>query len=97
MDKEGILRLAQLARIEIKEHDAEKLSGEFENILNYVGEVKAAAAKSKRSEKKNAKDFIPKNVLRPDEEAHEGGIYTEAVLEQAPVREKNYIKVKKIL
>lgn len=97
MDKQGILKLARLARIELNERDAEKLSDEFDKILSYVGEVKEAGKKFAKSETKNSEDFIPRNVLRSDESPHEGGIYTEAILNQAPSREKNYIKVKKIL
>jgi hypothetical protein len=35
--------------------------------------------------------------MREDGEPHESGIYTQKILEQAPAREKDYIKVKKIL
>lgn len=97
MDKEGILKLAQLARIEVTDEDAEKLSREVEGVLNYVSEVKGATGKANKDETKRAKDFTPKNVLRSDDEAHEGGVYTEKILEQAPSREKQYIRVKKIL
>ena len=35
--------------------------------------------------------------MREDDNPHAGGIYTEAVLNEAPEREGDYIKVKKIL
>ena len=37
------------------------------------------------------------NVMREDKDPHEAGLYTEKILEQAPAREGDYIKVKKIL
>lgn len=97
MDKQGILKLAHLARIGLGEDDAERLSNEFDEILNYVGEVKKVAKTSVKLGSRNKDNFIPRTIFRSDEKPHEKGIYTEAILKQAPAREKNYIKVKKIL
>lgn len=92
MDKEKVLNLAKLARIEIGEEEAEKLTHEFAAILDYVGEIKNA-------------ETIPSvvqgetlnNVMREDNKSHEAGLYTEKILAQAPAREGDYMKVKKIL
>ncbi|MGB3922150.1 MAG: Asp-tRNA(Asn)/Glu-tRNA(Gln) amidotransferase subunit GatC [Minisyncoccia bacterium] len=97
MDKEKIIKLANLSRIRLGDGDAEKLSNEFDKILAYVSEVKGAVKKSAKREKRSADEFLPRNVLRSDGPPHEKGIFTEALLGQAPSREKNYIKVKKIL
>ena len=86
--------MARLARIGMNEEEAEKLSREFEAILGYVGEVKSIKPVS---EAINKEDFVLKNVFREDAEPHASGIYTERILEQAPLREGNYLKVKKIL
>ncbi len=94
MDKDKVLGLAKLARIEMGEVEAEKLSQEFEAILGYVGEVKSIATVSDGLEKGNSS---LRNVLREDGEPHESGIYTESILSQAPAREGNFLKVKKIL
>jgi len=40
MNKEKVLNLAKLARIEIGDSEAENLTREFDAILGYVGEVK---------------------------------------------------------
>lgn len=90
MDKDKVLSLAKLARIKISDMEAESLSHEFEAILNYVGEVKSISAKSKE-------EFAVKNIFREDSEGHESGIYTDKILNEAPGRQGNYIKVKKIL
>lgn len=90
MDKESVLKLAQLARIKVSDEEAEKLSHEFEGILKYVGEVKNAAGSA-------TPEYALKNVMRPDGEGHESGIYTETLLKAAPARQGDYIKVKKIL
>ncbi len=104
MNAEEVLKLAKLARIEISAEEAESLSHEFEAILNYVGQVK------KISDPTLALPLVrgglggvhqasegEVNVLREDINPHESGIYTEAILENAPAREGDYIKVKKIL
>ena len=94
MDKEKVLSLAKLARIEIGDEEAESLAREFGTILGYVGEVKEAATDQHSN---NLENVGVLNVMREDGEPHESGIYTEKILEQAPAREGNYIKVKKIL
>lgn len=99
MDKDKVLNLAKLARIELSNEEAEDLSHEFESILDYVGEVKGISSSPR-------KDLgVPlglslaeiRNVFREDGAGHETGIYTEKLLNEAPSREGNYIKVKKIL
>lgn len=90
MNKDEVLKLAKLARISVSDTEAESLSHEFDAILKYVGEVKEIKGKTKE-------DFAIKNVFREDSDSHESGIYTEKILAEAPSREGNYIKVKKIL
>ena len=94
MDKEKVLNLAKLARISISVEEAEKLSGEFDSILNYVSEVKKAGDVS---DTKIKEDYPVRNVLRSDGNPHESGMHTEKILSGAPYREGDYIKVKKIL
>ena len=94
MDKDKVLDLAKLARIEMAESEAETLSKEFDAILKYVGEVKSIPSIPEEFKKEN---FALKNVMREDGHPHETGIYTEKILSQAPQREGNYVKVKKIL
>lgn len=94
MDREKVLKLANLARIEISDAEAESLSHEFESILGYVSEVKSAGVEAGESLQTN---FALKNVMREDNNPHESGLYTEKILAQAPEREGDYLKVKKIL
>lgn len=87
------MKLAKLARIEIGDEEAENLSHEFDAILNYVSEIKKLDHKNSINEARPSQI----NVMRGDGEPHEAGIYTEKILEQAPSREGDYIKVKKII
>ena len=94
MDKDKVLSLAKLARIEISDSEAENLSHEFEAILGYVSEVKSVETDATPS---GREDFAVKNVFREDNNPHEAGLYTEKILEQAPAKDGSYVKVKKIL
>lgn len=94
MDKEKVLDLAKLARIGITEMEAERLAGEFDAILGYVGEVQKITNNQQLT---TDNVHALKNVIREDGEPHVSGIYTEKILSQAPGREGSYLKVKKIL
>lgn len=94
MDKEKVLNLAKLARVGLEDEEAESLSREFDAILNYVGEVKSVKVLPSISDLQG--DALI-NVMREDTKPHESGFYTKKILEQAPAREGDYIKVKKIL
>lgn len=95
MNKQEVLNLANLARIRLTDAEAEKLSGEFQSILGYVGEVKEI---SKTDSRQPTADHFPvKNVMRKDGEGHESGIHTEKLLKEAPMSANGYLKVKKIL
>lgn len=86
-----IEHLAKLARIEMTQSEAEKMTGEIDSILGYVGKISEVAGDVER--------IVPKlhNVMRDDVPTHESGEYTEKLLKNAPFREKDYLKVKKIL
>ena len=88
-----MLNLAKLSRIELSDEEAENLSHEFDAILNYVGEVKEVTNDQRPTTNNN----VIRNVMRGDANPHRSGIYTEKLLKQAPAREGDYIKVKKIL
>ncbi len=94
MNAEKVLKLANLSRIRISPEEAEKLSKEFDVILQYVGEVKGVTTNNRPP---TTDSFPIRNVMREDGEGHESGIHTEALLSAAPEREGNYLKVKKIL
>ncbi len=96
MDKDKVLALAKLARLDITDAEAEQLSSEFEGILGYVGEVKKAVASTPlSSNEERGRGEV--NIMREDNNPHESGIYTDKILEEAPEKEGNYLKVKNIL
>jgi aspartyl-tRNA(Asn)/glutamyl-tRNA(Gln) amidotransferase subunit C len=90
--KEDVEKLADLARIKLSEGEVSELQKELDTILSYVSEIQGVSVPDKE-------DFLDdhRNILREDKEPHESGVFTEVLLSQAPNREGDYIKVKKIL
>ncbi len=94
MNKDEVLRLAKLARIDIQDEEAESLSHEFGAILNYFSEIKSAKIQDLDI---SGSDLVIKNVLREDKDPHESGIFTEKLMAEVPSKDSNFVKVKKIL
>ena len=93
MDKNEVLKLAKLARIEIGDEEAESLTQEIGSILNYISEIKSADVSGVEVK---AEDFILKNVFREDINPHENGAFAKELMKEVPKKEGNYVKVKKI-
>ena len=93
MTKDDIQHLATLSRIKLTDEEVEKLSGEFDAILDYVGQINEVV-ESGEIEKKVG---VVYNVFRDDEITNEPGAYTEDLLAAMPERHGQYLKVKKIL
>ena len=95
ISKEEIKKLADLARIEISDEEVESLRGEMDAILEYVGQISRIP-----SPEQGEGDTIVRgevNVLREDTNPTESGTYSKELIANFPNKEKNYLKVKKIL
>jgi aspartyl-tRNA(Asn)/glutamyl-tRNA(Gln) amidotransferase subunit C len=90
---EDIEKLSELSRIEVSDEEKISFSKEIDSILGYVGQISELASGSTDEEQTS---FV-KNVFRKDENPHESGLYTEALLKEAPDTEGGFVKVKKIL
>lgn len=90
-----IEKLAELSRLEIPEEEKGGFQKDLDAILAYVGQIEDANIKTEKMEKSD--DALVNNVMREDSAPHETGIFTEEILAEAPAREGNYLKVKKIL
>ncbi len=91
--KNEILRLSQLARLDLTDREATDLVGEISDILNYVKVIQDMA----QSDAGTLAVVTHYNSLREDVVTNRPGAYTEALLEAAPERHKQFVKVKKIL
>lgn len=95
ISKEEIKKLADLARVEIKEDELESLRGEIDSILDYIGQVKSVSGL--HSDKGGIDIGTNYNVIREDGEPTPPGTYSKELIAEFPDRERDYLKVKKIL
>lgn len=93
MTRDEILHLGTLARIKLSDEEVEKLSTEFDAILEYVGAINEVV-KEGALEKKVG---VVYNVFREDEITNEPNTYTHNILSEMPETSGRYLKVKKIL
>ncbi len=84
--------LANLARIAISDSEKEDLKNDLEEILSFVSQIKEASVETLTP---NVGTHY--NVMRDDENHHEGEIFSEDLLSSAPSRKGNHIVVKKIM
>jgi aspartyl-tRNA(Asn)/glutamyl-tRNA(Gln) amidotransferase subunit C len=91
ISKEDIKNLADLSRIQLSPEEMESMTREIDSILGYVGQIQDVGGTDERE--------VPahRNIMREDRVINESGEYTEKLLDNAPGREGNYLKVKKIL
>lgn len=90
--KIDVEKVAKLARIELGAEEKEKLQKEFEGILDYVDKLSQADL----SKLEAGNEPERKNILREDKSPHEGGIFSDKLMGEAPEREGDYIKVKHV-
>ena len=93
MEKKDIEHLAKLSRIALSDEEISALTKDITSILGYVSEIEEITG----SEETKKEVGALYNVMREDDNPHEPGIYTEDLLNCAPERSGQYIKVKKIL
>ena len=93
----NIAALAKLARMEVSEAELEKLGKEIPAILHFVETIQAASAVGRPGPASAEPKKALRNVMRADENPHEGGRYTERLLDAAPAREGDRIAVKQVI
>ena len=94
VSSDDVKKLANLSRIALSDEEVEKLRGEIDSIVAYIDVVQKVPAPLGVAASPH---LDLQNVMRDDGTPHEGGIHTEDMLSQAPAREGDYLKVKKIL
>jgi aspartyl-tRNA(Asn)/glutamyl-tRNA(Gln) amidotransferase subunit C len=92
MEIKDVKKLAELSRIHLEEQEVEELRASLDSILGYVEQIKQVSADSDVEQ-----TFPVVNVLREDVNPNPTGENREKLLNSAPKREGNYVKVKKIL
>jgi aspartyl-tRNA(Asn)/glutamyl-tRNA(Gln) amidotransferase subunit C len=93
MEIKDIEKLAQLARIELTETEKQTYLKDLGSILNYVDQIKTVVAEV--GEERTVGEL--RNVMRADQGDNISGSNTEAIVNEFPAKQGNYLKVKKIL
>ncbi|HEY9480920.1 MAG TPA: Asp-tRNA(Asn)/Glu-tRNA(Gln) amidotransferase subunit GatC [Candidatus Paceibacterota bacterium] len=96
ISREEVLKLAALSRIRLSDDEVLKMQSDMGAILAYVDTLKSAPTKES-----GPIAPVQRNILRDDAHAHEGGVFTDTLINLAPKHEKTadgqFVKVKKIL
>lgn len=100
--KEDLENVATLSRLHLTEAEKGKFLGEMKDILEYVGQVSEMTngnVESSGGENygKQFIDSINKNMVREDNVLTNPNEYTEALLENAPIRNGDYVEVSQVL
>ena len=94
VSSDDVKKLANLARIALKDEEVEKLRTEIDAIVAYIDTIQ----KVPLPEGIAASPHLElQNVMREDVSPHEPGIHTKDIVDQFPDSEGGYLKVKKIL
>jgi len=93
MEKEDIRHLASLSRIAVTDDEVVAFQAEIGSILDYVSKIQGMVSTVKESKVPGAVF----NKMRADVVTNEPGTYTDAILQEMPAREGDFLKVKKIL
>lgn len=83
--------LAKLARLDVSDKELQTLEKEVHAILRFVETIQKVATKAESS------TAVLRNVIRDDDDEHESGIHTDALLGAAPARVENRIAVKQVI
>lgn len=86
-----IRALAALARVDLSDAEITALEKDIPNILGFVDSIQGVDVTGVSS------DTSLRNVMRADENPHEGGLYSEALLSAAPSRVGDRISVKQVI
>lgn len=86
--------VAKLARLELSEEEKDRFTGQLESILEYIGQLNRLDTKDVPP----TSHVLPlKNVWREDAMRPCPPAVREALLANAPEREGNFFKVKKVI
>ncbi len=91
ISKQDVEKLAGLSRLALTSAEMDRFLGEIDSILGFVAKVKEVGDAA------STPVYASVNVLREDVVLHSSGDYTEKLVAAAPLRDGNFVKVKKIL
>jgi aspartyl-tRNA(Asn)/glutamyl-tRNA(Gln) amidotransferase subunit C len=94
LTKKEVEHIANLARIKLTEKEEEKMAKELGAILGYIDKLNEVDTSGVVLDVKASSQLA--NVFRPDEPNGSGQVEPSKLIEQAPDRDGNYLKVKEV-
>lgn len=94
ISKEEVIKIANLARLDLSEPEIERMQKDLAGILDYIGQLNKVDVSGVELQKTES---ALENVLREDMQIPQSPETIEKMLGQAPSKEGNHIKVKEIL
>lgn len=89
--KIDVRALAALSRVEVSDEEVARLEKELPDIVAFVETIQKVDISAAQADK------TLRNVIRPDQGAHEAGLYTQELLGAAPRREGDRIAVNQVV
>jgi aspartyl-tRNA(Asn)/glutamyl-tRNA(Gln) amidotransferase subunit C len=91
ISREDIEKLSTLSRIHITPEEAEALRGEIDGILGYIAQVSDVSKTGTSSDSVSYPKAV--NVLRDDNNPNVSGANTNTLINAAPDRDGDYVRV----
>jgi aspartyl-tRNA(Asn)/glutamyl-tRNA(Gln) amidotransferase subunit C len=95
MNTDEIKKLADLSRLKINDQDIEAYKKDFEGIINYINTLQSVPVDD--TQREDYHDTPNVNTLRDDNNHYISGEFTRDLVDAAPEKEGDYIKVSKVL
>lgn len=93
ISKKEVEHIAKLARLGITKKEEEKFAKELSSILDYIEKLKKVDISKAKI---NSYPIKVENVMREDEESKEPKAKSQKLLELAPEKKADYLRVKSI-
>ena len=93
MNKQDILALAELSRLSLDDAEILKYQQDFDGILGYINSIQSVSLGDYEDQLRP----LTTNIMREDTSSYEPGEFSEILLDAAPAREGDYLKVSKVL
>lgn len=93
LSKEEVKHIAKLSRLDLTDAEIEKMQKDLSEILSYFDLLKSASVPPKRDYGETKKA----NALRSDEAVPQSREVVEKIIQSAPDKKDDYIKVRTIL
>lgn len=91
MNKDDVKKLADLSYLKFSDEELISLADDFDGILSYINSLNEVEVEDLELEP------VVKNIMREDDVSYSAGEFSEDLLDSAPQRDADYVRVNKVL